>query len=84
MLKPWMSRRKSAQALAQHARIILVCATGQYNLVVVAAIRVILENVRKWRAGFSSHRLDGLVEEPRPGAPRHPLLKKRVLAGLLG
>lgn len=70
MLERWVSRRKSTQALAQCGRIILACATGRSSLVVVAALRVTLQTVRKWRAEFSSHRLDSLVDEPRPGAPR--------------
>jgi len=69
-LERWVHRRKTAQALAQRARIILECATGKSNLVVAAALRITPQTVGKWRARFIAHRLDGLLDEPRPGAPR--------------
>ena len=69
-LERWVHRRKTAQALAQRARIILACATGKSNLAVAAAFRITPQTVGKWRARFATHRLDGLLDEPRPGAPR--------------
>lgn len=69
-LERWVHRRKTAQALAQRARIILACATGKSNLAVAAALRITPQTVGKWRARFTTHRLDGLLDEPRPGVPR--------------
>jgi transposase len=49
---------------------ILACATGQSNTTVAAALRVCKPTVGKWRRRFLTNRLDGLLDEPRPGAPR--------------
>jgi transposase len=69
-LERWARRRKTAQALAQRARIVLACATGATNLAVAARVGVTHQMVGKWRTRFVARRLDGLLDEPRPGAPR--------------
>ncbi|MGF6537029.1 IS630 family transposase [Paraburkholderia youngii] len=63
-------RRKTARALALRARIVLACADGLDNKSVAAKQRVTQQTVSKWRARFVMHRLDGLLDAPRPGAPR--------------
>jgi transposase len=63
-------RRKTAQALAQRARIVLACADGQANKAVAARQRVTQQTVGKWRARYIAQRLDGLLDAPRSGAPR--------------
>ena len=63
-------RRKTAQALALRARIVLSCADGVDNKVVAARQRVTPQTVSKWRSRYVDHRLDGLLDAPRPGAPR--------------
>src|ERR1019366_9500094 len=69
-LEGWTRRRKSAQALSLRARIVLGCASGQTNSQVAATLHVTKQTVGKWRARFLQKRLDGLLDEPRPGAPR--------------
>jgi len=63
-------RRKTAQALALRARIVLACAEGADNQDVAARQRVTQQTVSKWRARFVEQRLDGLLDAPRVGAPR--------------
>ena len=64
------SRRSTAQALALRARIVLACAAGVQNQEVAAELGVCGQTVGKWRRRFLDQRLDGLRDEPRPGAPR--------------
>jgi transposase len=66
-------KRKASQSLAERARIVLACAEdgGVAPLTAVAArTGVSRESVRKWRVRFMEHRMDGLADAPRPGAPR--------------
>jgi transposase len=69
-LERWVRRPKTAQALAQRARIVLACAGGQRNGDVAERERVTRQTVGRWRARFVTKRLDGILDEPRPGAPR--------------
>ncbi|MEU4644705.1 IS630 family transposase [Micromonospora sp. NPDC023814] len=63
-------RPKTAQALAVRARIVLACAEGLSNSEVSRRLGVSLPTVGKWRKRFVVDRVDGLRDEPRPGAPR--------------
>ena len=69
-LQQWARRPRTAQALAHRARMILACAEGHSNTTVAARLHVARPTVGKWRARFVEKRLDGLLDEPRPGAPR--------------
>jgi len=69
-LQEWTRRRSTAQALALRARIVLACAEGQDNIDVAEQLGVTHQTVGKWRQRFVERRLDGLLDEPRPGGPR--------------
>ena len=69
-LEIWAGRPKSTQRLALRARIILSCAEGLDNKDVAARLRTNIATVGKWRKRFLADRLEGLADEPRPGAPR--------------
>jgi transposase len=71
VLLEWVRRRKTAQALALRARIVLACAEpGATNTAVAAALGLSLMTVSKWRRRFAQYGLSGLDDAPRSGAPR--------------
>jgi transposase len=63
-------RSRSAPQVARRARIILACADGSDGKVVARRLHITPGTVSKWRGRFVQHRLDGLYDEPRPGAKR--------------
>jgi len=69
-LERWTRRSTTAQGLAQRARMILSCAAGKSNTRVAREARVTKQTVGRWRTRFLAERIDGLLDEPRPGAPR--------------
>lgn len=69
-LDAWARRRKTAQALATRSRIVLECAKGIDSKTVAQRVSVSEQTVSKWRNRFAVSRLDGLLDAPRPGAPR--------------
>lgn len=68
-LTRWARQAKSSQALALRCKIVLACGEGLDNKTVAAKFGVSQPTVGKWRARFLKSRLDGLVDEPRPGRP---------------
>src|SRR2546422_11336105 len=69
-LERWARRPTTARALAERARLVLECAAGRTNTVVARELRLTKQTIGKWRTRFLGKRLDGLLDEPRPGAPR--------------
>jgi len=69
-LERWTRRRTTAQALAQRARLVLTSAEGKTNTIVATELGITQQTVSKWRKRFCERRVDGLLDEPRPGAPR--------------
>jgi transposase len=69
-LERWARRRSSSQALALRCRIVLACAEGASNAAVATRLGISRPTVTKWRSRFVARRLEGLADEPRPGAAR--------------
>ena len=69
-LEQYARRPTTAQGLALRARIVLRCATGATHTAIAADLGVTIQTVGKWRRRFVASRLAGLLDEPRPGAPR--------------
>jgi transposase len=69
-LESWSRRWTTAQALAQRSRIVLLASEGLRTGEVAKRLGVHRNTVAKWRRRFEAERLDGLVDEPRPGQPR--------------
>ena len=69
-LAEWTRRHKTSQALAMRARIVLGAQQERSNREIAQQLRVTPQTVGKWRTRFVVRRLDGLLDEPRPGAPR--------------
>ena len=68
VLERWARRPKSPHSLAERSRIVLACADGLDSVVVAERVGVHQATVGKWRRRFLERRLDGLIDEPRPGA----------------
>src|SRR5580698_4223457 len=63
-------RPKSAQAMAMRARIVLGCEEGLTNGAIAKKLHITGATDCKWRERFRLNRLEGVLDEPRPGAPR--------------
>jgi len=70
VLEAWTRRRNTAQALALRARIVLAAAGQLTNAEIAGLEGVSRPTVTKWRNRFAAKRLEGLLDEPRPGRPR--------------
>lgn len=69
-LERWAARPRSSRRLAFRAKIILASTAGASDVDVARRIRSAAHTVGKWRKRFAAKRLDGLLDEPRPGTPR--------------
>jgi transposase len=65
-----LHRRKIARADAMRAEIVLLAADGLTNVAIAERLGITRPTVATWRKRFAAQRLDGLADEPRPGAPR--------------
>jgi transposase len=66
----WARRSKSANAVALRSRIVLAAGDGLGNTAIAAKLGISVGTARKWRTRFLAERLEGLLDEPRPGRPR--------------
>ncbi|HEY1911893.1 MAG TPA: IS630 family transposase [Vicinamibacterales bacterium] len=69
-LERWARRPTTAQAIALRARLVLRCAAGETATAIARDVHVTKQTVGKWRGRFVVRRLEGLLDEPRPGVPR--------------
>jgi transposase len=71
-LEAWSRQRKTALALALalRSRIVLAAADGAANGEIAEQLGISRPTVTKWRNRFAERRLEGLLDEPRPGRPR--------------
>jgi len=63
-------RRKTSRGDAMRAAIVLLAASGMANLTIAKRLGTARVTVAMWRQRFACRRMDGLSDEPRPGAPR--------------
>ena len=70
MLERWSKRPKSPMSVAQRSRIVLLAADGLDSKFIAQQVGVHQATVGKWRKRYLAHGVDGLIDEPRPGAPR--------------
>lgn len=69
-LEAQVRRHKAAQSLSDRCRMILLCAEGMQSKEVGARLGVHEHTVGKWRRRFVKDRIEGLIDECRPGRPR--------------
>jgi len=69
-LERQVRRRRVARSMSERCRIILRCADGVQSKVVAAELGVHEHMVGKWRRRFLKDRVEGLLDEARPGRPR--------------
>src|SRR3989337_1259110 len=69
-LERWRRGPKPAQRRARRAEVVLGAAAGKTNTALARELRWTSQTVGRWRGRFLERRLDGLLDEPRPGAPR--------------
>jgi transposase len=69
-LTSWARRQSTSQALALRSKIVLEAATGATNKDIATRLGCNPTTVGKWRNRFTTDRLDGLLDAPRPGAAR--------------
>jgi transposase len=69
-LERQVRRRRVARSLSERCRVILRCADGVPSKSVASELGVHEHTVGKWRRRFLKDRIEGLLDEARPGRPR--------------
>src|SRR4029453_9793477 len=69
-LERQVRRRRVARSLSERCRVILRCADGLASKDVAAELGFHEHTVGKWRRRFLKDRVEGLLDEVRPGRPR--------------
>jgi transposase len=69
-LERQVRRRRVARSLSERCRVILRCADGMPSKSVARELCVHEHTVGKWRRRFLKDRIEGLLDEARPGRPR--------------
>lgn len=69
-LERQVRRHRVARSMSERCRIILRCADGFPSKVVAAKLGIHEHTVGKWRRRFLKDRIEGLLDEARPGRPR--------------
>jgi transposase len=69
-LEQQVRRRRVTRSMSERCRIVLRCADGLQSKIVVAELGVHEHTVGKWRRRFLKDRIEGLLDEARPGRPR--------------
>jgi transposase len=63
-------RRKTRNAVAVRARIVLAAADGKSNRQIADRLGIHRNTVSRWRRKFAERGPEGLQDQPRPGQPR--------------
>jgi transposase len=69
-LERQVRRHRVARSLSERCRVILRCADGVPSKTVASELGVHEHTVGKWRRRFLKDRIEGLLDETRPGRPR--------------
>ena len=69
-LERQVRRHRAARSLSERCRVILRCADGVPSKSVASELGVHEHTVGKWRRRFLKDRIEGLLDEARPGRPR--------------
>jgi transposase len=69
-LERQVRRRRVARSLSERCRVILRCADGWPSKTVADELGLHEHTVGKWRRRFVTDRVEGLLDESRPGRPR--------------
>src|SRR5882757_10811766 len=69
-LERQVRRHRVPRSLSERCRVILRCADGVPSKSVASELGVHEHTVGKWRRRFLKDRIEGLLDEARPGRPR--------------